>query len=681
MGLDSFFNPEGIAVIGSAGEGKIAQVLLRRFTEGGVENIYAVNPKGQGAGRAAGYTSVQAIGRRIDLAVIASPAGSVVSVLEDCGAAEVQGAIIISSGFSEAGNPQGEAEVKAAARREGIRFIGPNCAGLVNTHANLAATLEVCPEPGHVALVSQSGAMGGLFMSMAAAQRVGISKFVSYGNGADVNAGDFLAYLRDDPETDVIALYLESIRNGREFMAILKTVTAVKPVVVIKSGRTATGQRAALSHTGAMAGSDRIFAAVLDQCGALRAETLEELLDITKGFAARRKMGGKSLGIVTNSGGPAVMAADRADELGLLVSGANEDVRTALASFLPPHAGIQNPVDLTVEGSGGDYEKALRALLHSYDAVIALYVGTPYLKSLPAAEGIIAAADESEKPVFSVFDVGCDLAESLDKLGAAGIPVYTSGERAATALNAIRCYASLREKGRRKPVEVPAETPEPRGEAGPLPEPEAMRLLNDQGIPSPPFLTACSGEEAAERAAELGFPVVMKVVSPGIIHKSDAGGVILDIKNTGDANAAFNRLRNIAGENIFNGVIIYPMISFDRELILGISRDPDFGPVAAFGMGGIYTEVFRDVVFRPAPVDVPEALEMIRSIRSFPILAGTRGKAAADIERLGEILSKFSLLPFLYPEIVEADINPVAISPKGIYALDARIVTVKAKKE
>jgi acyl-CoA synthetase (NDP forming) len=230
-------------------------------------------------------------------------------------------------------------------------------------------------------------------------------------------------------------------------------------------------------------------------------------------------------------------------------------------------------------------------------------------------------------------------------------------------------------------VEVPAETPEPRGEAGTISEPEAMRLLNDQGIPSPPFLTACSREEAVERAIELGFPVVMKVVSPGIIHKSDAGGVILNIKNTGDINAAFERLRKIAGENIFNGVIIYPMISFDRELILGISRDPDFGPVAAFGMGGIYTEVFKDVVFRPAPIDVPEALEMIRSIRSFPILAGTRGKTAVDIERLGEILSKFSLLPFLYPEIIEADINPVVISPGGIYALDARIVTVKAKKE
>jgi acetyltransferase len=647
--------------------------LLHRFIEGGITRVYAVNPKARGVGPAAGYASVQAIGRPIDLAVIASPAGTVPSVLEDCGAAGLQAAIIISSGFSEAGNLQAEAELTATARKLGIRFIGPNCAGLVNTHANLAATLEVCPEPGRIALISQSGAVGGLFMSMAAARRVGISKFVSYGNGADLRAADFLAYLRDDPETDVIALYLESIRDGREFMGVLKTVTAVKPVVVIKAGRTSTGQRAALSHTGAMAGSDGIFAAALEQCGALRAETLEEMLDMSKGFAARRSMGGKSLGIVTNSGGPAVMAADKADELGLHVGETGEAARTALASFLPPHAGIRNPVDLTVEGSGEEYEKALTVLLDSYDGAIALYVGTPYLKSLPVAEGIIRAAEKSGKPVFSVFDVGSDLAESLDRLAAAGIPNYGSGERAVTALNALGRYGARKGKGPQAPADVKV----PKGEAGTIPEPEAMKLLQEEGIPAPPFLTACSAGEAAGGAEKLGFPVVMKVVSPEIIHKSDAGGVILNIRNTEEALRAFNRLQEIARGKRFRGVIIYPMLSFDREIILGISRDPDFGPVVAFGLGGIYTEVFRDISFRVAPIDVPEALEMIRSIKSFPILAGIRGKAAVDIERLGTILSNFSRLPFLHPEIVEADINPVVISPGGIYALDARIVTVK----
>jgi acetyltransferase len=677
MGLDSFFRPRSIAVVGSAGEGKIAQVILNRFIEKGIKHVYAVNPKARGAGPVAGYSSVQAIGRQVDLAIIASPAGTVLSVLEDCGAAGLQAAIVISSGFSEAGNPQGEAELKTTARKLGIRFIGPNCAGLVNTHANLAATLEVCPEPGRIALISQSGAVGGLFMSMAAAQRVGISKFVSYGNGADLRAVDFLTYLRDDPETDVIALYLESIRGGREFMGALKTVTAVKPVVVIKAGRTSTGQRAALSHTGAMAGSDRIFAAALKQCGALRAETPEEMLDMCKGFAAARRMGGKSLGIVTNSGGPAVMAADRADELGLGVPETGEAPRTALASFLPPHAGIRNPVDLTVEGSGEDYEKALGVLLDSYDGAIALYVGTPYLRSLPVAEGIIRAAERSVKPVFSVFDVGSDLAESLDKLAAAGIPNYAGGERAVMALKALASYEAYKERGLRGPAEVFAKIPAPKGEAGTIPEPEAMKLLQEEGIPAPPFLTACSAGEAAGCAEKLGFPVVMKVVSPEIIHKSDAGGVILNVRNAEEAAGAFDRLREVARDKTFHGVIIYPMLSFDREIILGISRDPDFGPVVAFGLGGIYTEVFRDISFRVAPIDVPEALEMIRSIRSFPILAGIRGKGAADIEGLGTILSNFSRLPLRHPEIVEADINPVAISPGGIYALDARIVTVK----
>jgi acetyltransferase len=698
MSLDTFFNPAGVAVIGSAGEGKIANVLLHRLTAGGKEQVYAVNPKAQGVGPVKGYPSVAKIGRQVDLAVIAAPPGTVASVLEDCGTAGVQSAVIITSGFSEAGNAQGEEEIRGIARRHGIRFIGPNCAGLVNTHGRLTATLELCPKPGRIALVSQSGAVGGLFMSLAASHQTGVSKFVSYGNGADVNENELLAYLREDRETEVIALYLESIRDGRAFMDTLKSVTQVKPVVVIKSGRTSSGQRAAMSHTGSMAGSDKIFAAALIQSGALRAETLEELFDLTRGFASTAGSGaapenagpgleGNRLAIVTNSGGPGVMTADRGDDLGLRVAEPPGPVEKVLASFLPPHAGIHNPVDLTVEGTGEEYEKVLTAMLCSYDSAVALYVGTPYLKSLPIAEGIIGGAKKSNKPVFAVFDVGSDLSESLARLEAAGIPNYPSGERAAAALNGLSRYNTLRTKLRReeeRPVrprgyagEVSGEAAGHAGENGadgyPLPEPEGMSLLNLQGIPSPKFGTAASAEEAVQVCGRIGYPGVMKIISPRIIHKSDAGGVILNIKNAGESKTAFAQLAEIGKGKDFKGVIIYPMIEVDREVILGLTRDTNFGPVVAFGLGGIYTEVFKDLVFRIAPISEGEAEEMIREIKSFKILEGSRGKGPIDINRLAKIISDFSRMPFQYPEIIEADINPLAVSPDRIYALDARI--------
>ncbi|MDR1948159.1 MAG: acetate--CoA ligase family protein [Spirochaetaceae bacterium] len=717
MGLDAFFNPRGVAVIGSAGEGKIANVMLRRLIESGMENVYAINPKAQGLGSIAGFPSAAAVGRDIDLAVIASPSSSVVSVMEDCGKAGVKAAIVISSGFSEAGNLKGEEDVYAAAKRYGIRFIGPNCAGLVNTHTNLVTTLEVCPRPGSIALVSQSGAVGGLFMSIAESEKTGISKFVSYGNGADVNSTELLAYLGDDTETSVIALYIESIKNGREFMRVLRSVTPVKPVIVIKAGRTSSGQRATLSHTGSMAGSDAVFDAALSQCGAIRAETLEELFDMAKGFAAvygrdcglpgdRRFAGdqqfpGNRIAIVTNSGGPGVMTADKADELGLKADETPEGAKEALRSFLPPHAGIHNPVDLTVEGTGEDYKKSLAALLEVYDGAVAVYVGTPYLKSLPIAQGISGAAEKSGKPVFTVFDVGSDLEESRELLAASHIPNYASGERAAAALNALYRYGILHTKPGSSKPDLPLAPPEgipSRGSAGAnaaaeritgagtesitgagqaggvLPEPEAMRLLNSIGVPSPVFKTAASAEEAARLAGEIGFPVAIKVVSPRIIHKSDSGGVVLNVKDAEDAVKAFQHLEGIAAGKIFNGVIIYPMVKVDREVIMGITKDNTFGPVVAFGLGGIYTEILKDVVFRVAPIDTDTAEEMIRSIRSFGILSGSRGKGPVNIEKLASILSNFSALPLKYTEVVEGDINPLSVSAEAVYALDARIV-------
>ena len=352
MNLDVMFSPKSTAVFGSASPGKLANVLVHRLMEGGMETIYAVNPKGLGVEAVPGYTSILEIEGPVDLAVIAAPAKTVAGIMEECGQKGVKAAIIISSGFSEAGNAAGEKEVMAIAGKYGIRCVGPNCAGLINTHGNLVATLETMPPKGSISMISQSGAVGGEFMALSGNDGVGIAKFLSYGNGADLTVIDLLEYLKTDAETKVIALYLESVKDGRAFMEAVKQAALVKPVVVVKSGRSSMGQRAAMSHTGAMAGSDAVFDAALKQCGAIRVDTLKELFEVCKGFSLMPPMEGRKIAIVTNSGGPGVMTTDRADKLNMQVPETSPEIRTALAEFLPAYAGMKNPVDITVEGTG-----------------------------------------------------------------------------------------------------------------------------------------------------------------------------------------------------------------------------------------------------------------------------------------------------------------------------------------
>lgn len=675
MSFQALFSPRGVAVAGSVTAGKLGHVLINRLAEGGFENIYAVNPKGQGTGQVPGFTSVEEIGAPVDLVVIASPAATVKNVLEDCGQNGVKAAIIISSGFSEAGNAAGEEEIKQVAKKYGIRYTGPNCAGMVNTHSRLLATLEARPPKGNTALISQSGAVGGAIMAWAEEQGLGISKFVSYGNGSDLNEIEFLNYLKDDPETKVIAMYLENIKHGREFMKILKEVTQVKPVVVIKSGRTSTGQRATLSHTGSMAGSDAVYDAALKECGALRVETIEDLFDLCKGFSALPAVAGCRLAIVTNSGGPGVMAADKAEEVGLEVAEPGSKVKEQLQSFLPPHAGIKNPIDLTVEGTGEDYRRALTAALEDYDAGLVLYIGTPYLEAVPIAKGIIEAARETGKPIVSTIQVGCDVSDSIHLLKENDLPTFVSGERAVRVLSRMAEY----ERYKARTAGLVA-VPEKKGSLpgnGTVLEPDGMALLRENGIPVPKFRFAAGRLEAVDACRSLGYPVVMKVVSPEILHKSDFGGVVLNINDDHAAGEAFDRMKKAAEGKDFRGVVIYPMLKGGREVILGLTRDAQFGPVVAFGLGGIYTEVLKDIVLRVAPVDRAGAEEMIKSIRTYPILKGIRGQEPADLDALADAIVKFSQLPFLYPDIAEADLNPVFVFSKGVFVGDVRLVGEK----
>ncbi|GHS88939.1 CoA-binding protein [Synergistales bacterium] len=675
MDLKAMFYPGSVAVFGSAGEGKLANILAGRLLDGGMKRVCIINPKGESVREARGYSSLSELPDPVELAVIASPANTVKSVLEDCGKTGVKAAVIISSGFSEAGNAQGERELTEVAKRYGIHFIGPNCAGMISTHAHLVATLETAPPMGNISIISQSGAVGGSFMALSAGDGVGIAKFISYGNGGDLTVLELLRYLKNDPETKVVALYLETVPNGRDFMQTVQEVCDVKPVVIVKSGRTNTGQRAALSHTGSMAGADVVCDAALRQCGAIRVDTLQDLFEICKGFATLPPVKGKNLSIVTNSGGPGVMTTDKAETSGLLIEETSDKVKLELRKFLPSFAGIRNPIDLTVEGTGEHYEQAIVTSLTESDAVVALYIGTPYLRAMPIAEGIAAAAKKSGKPVAAVMQVGVDIDESQAYLRERGIPCFSSGERAVSVIAAMAGYEKRRGAGKDgclAHVDAIKNAFEDKDKR--LLEPDAMKLLRESGIPVPKFAFAQSEEEAVKQCEEISYPVVIKIVSPQIVHKSDCGGVVLNVQNAQEVRTVFQRMEKIGAGQDFKGIIIYPMLKGGKEVIIGLSRDPSFGPLVAFGMGGVYTEVLKDITFRVAPVSKNEALEMIREIKMYPLLRGVRGEAPLDVDTLAETISAFSRLPLQYPDIVEADLNPVFMYEKGVLAADVRIL-------
>jgi acyl-CoA synthetase (NDP forming) len=450
MNLDAFFRPRGVAVVGSTGEGKIGRVLVDQLVAGGYSPVYAVNPRGEGApGVAAAAPSLAELvegGAIVDFAVIASPAATVAAVFEDAGRARVRAAVVIASGFSECGETAREEELARVASVHGTRFIGPNCAGLVNTKWSLFPTLETRPPMGDVALVSQSGAIGGAILSWAEEQGVGFSKFVSYGNGADLTDVDFLDYLRGDDETKVVALYLETVSDGRAFLEAARRLSAVKPLVVIKSGRSRAGGRAALSHTGSLAGADAVYDAAFRQCGAIRVDGIEEMFDVCRGLAAFPPIRGRRVVIVTNSGGPGVLTADRAEAAGLELPPPSAALRVRLAARLPSFCSLGNPIDLTVQGGAAEYRDVLSMALAEYDAAVAIDVNTPYLDAALVARGIVAAAAAAGKPVAATFMAGKTAAAALPVLIAGNVADFPTGERAVSTLALLASDQEARAK-------------------------------------------------------------------------------------------------------------------------------------------------------------------------------------------------------------------------------------------
>jgi len=440
MSIERLFYPRGVAVVGSTSEGKLGLELVRQILEGGYKDLFAVNPKAQGAFSVPGFKALSHINQPVDAAVIVTPPHTVAGVLEDCGRAGVRAAAIITAGFSETGNHEGEAHLKRVSEKYGIRFIGPNCAGFLNTARSLYPTLESRPPAGRVGLITQSGAMGGVFLGLAKEQGLGVSKFVNYGNAADLNEIEFLRYFADDPETKVVGLYIESVQDGREFTAAMKTCTQVKPLIVIKAGRMQSGKRAALSHTGSLAGADVVYESAIRQSGAVRIHSIEEMFDLCKGFLFVSPPKGRRMVIVTNSGGPGVLAADRAEELGLEVPEPSAALKEELSRFLPGPCALGNPIDLTVEGTEEGYRETLRTVLKEYDAVLALNITTPYLDSMPLARGICDGAEGTEKPVVASFLPRYLVSEAAAYLEERGVPAFATAERAVAAVSRMGEY-------------------------------------------------------------------------------------------------------------------------------------------------------------------------------------------------------------------------------------------------
>ena len=727
--LDSLFYPRTVAVFGSAKEGRIAhQILTQLVRVGYTGRLVAVNPKAEqpeGIPSVPAFAGAREVTGGLDLAVLALPAQFAEAAVREAGAAGAPVAVVITSGFAEAGNVEGERRLLAAAREAGVRLIGPNCAGIMNTANRLSASIESRAWPGRVAFITQSGAVGGAVLGLAGTRGIGFSKFVSYGNRADLGEAELLEYLTEDPETDVIALYLESVADGARLLPVLAAAAAVKPVIAIKAGRTAAGQRAAGSHTGSLAGTDEVFDAAFRRACVIRAAGIEEMLDLCDAFAHLPPPSGRRVAIVTNSGGPGILAADRAEELGLQVAEPSAKLQSGLREFLSERCAVGNPVDLTVEGSGANYERTLRLLLEGgYDAAIAMNVATPFLDSVDLARGLIAARDAlaggagapepagsaappypaanagagsappprvapAPKPIAAVFAAGDVVAEAVRVLQQAGVPCFPSGERAALALARLHERQKLLAAARRasrgplpKPRRLPWPPAEAAGDPGRawtaalVPEPDGWSFLHGLGLPFPAFRYCRSAVEAAAAAVSLTAPLVMKVVSPEVLHKSDRGGVVLGIEKAAAVERAFADLSARFAGASFRGALIAEQVAGGLEVIVGLKRDPAFGPVVLAGMGGVWTELLHDAAVSLAPVDEAEALAMLDGLKSAPLLAGFRGSPSRDRQALAALIARVSLLACEYPDIAEVDLNPVLVlaEGQGVRVADVRIL-------
>jgi acetyl coenzyme A synthetase (ADP forming)-like protein len=696
--LKAIFAPRSVAVIGaSAKQHSLGRAVFANLLFAGYNGcVYPVNTKAKNVLGVRAYPNVTDVPDEVDLAVVLVPAGYVPQVLKDAGRKGCKGAIVISAGFKEIGGSGIELEhqLQAVARQYGMAVVGPNCFGVINTDpsTSLNATFSRSfPLGGNIAFISQSGAVGVAALEYAAGEKIGFSKFISVGNKADINENHVLEALAEDPMTDVILLYVEGLENPKEFVKLAHLISEKKPILGVKSGRTREGAKAAASHTGALSGSDEVYDSLFAQCGVLRVDTLEDLFRFGMAFAHQPLPRGRRVAIVTNAGGPGIMATDNSIRHGLELAQLDPKTKSIMTADLPPTVSLSNPIDLIGDADESRYQLALQAVLTDDNVDGAIVICVPQmLTNLEATSKVIAQqARFSSKPVFAVYMATGDIENSLKILENAQIPHYRFPEDAARSLSAMARYVKWRTRPRTEirhfedvqPETVRAILAKAKSEKRRfLPEPEAHAVLKAYGLPMLRSKMVGDATEATTVAEEIGFPVVLKIVSPDIIHKVDVGGVRLNLESEDDVRHAYEDLIQQVksakdGAKIW-GVLVQEMVRGGKETILGMKRDPQFGPLLMFGLGGIYVEVLRDVTFRIAPIRELGAHNMIDNIKGIKLLMGYRGEPPSDLEAIANSLSRLSQLVIEFPEIEEMDINPLIVLPAGSGArvVDARIL-------
>jgi len=693
--LDSFFNPDSVAIIGASRDPeKLGYAVLANLIEGGFAGpVYPVNPKADEILGLRAYRSITEIPEPVALAVVVIPYRFVPAVLEECGVKGVPAVVVISAGFREAGREglEREMELIEIAHRYQMRLIGPNCLGVIDTGTPLNASFAAgMPPVGPIDFMSQSGALGTAVLDIAMAGTIGFSKFVSLGNKADVSEIDLLEAWGDDPNSKVIMVYVEGVSDGQRFIEVARDVTRKKPIVAIKSGVTASGSRAVSSHTGTLAGSEAAYKAAFRQAGVIRAPSMESLFDYALAFAYQPLLQGDRIGIVTNAGGPGILATDALERAGLRIPRLTGDVARELSEYLPGAASVANPVDVLGDAMADRYERAVQLVSADpkVDGLMVILTPQAMTEIETTAKAIGTAAQGSGKPVLACFMGEDRVGPGIEILRRYGVPNYAFPERAASAFAAMRDYR--RELAREIFLPPPCVECVPsvrdlfdrvraegRVSIGDL---EAWTVLEAYGFRIPQSRLAKTPEEAIEIAEEIGYPVVLKIASPDILHKTDVGGVRINLGSADEVRDAFDLMvyragRYVPGATIW-GCQVQEMAPKGREVLLGMSRDPQFGPLVAFGLGGIYVEALKDVSFRVAPYSREEADEMIREIRSYALLEGVRGEPPADHEAMVDALMRLGRLVTDFPEIVELDINPLMVfdQGRGAMAIDMRLV-------
>ena len=698
MSIDAFFKPAAVAVIGaSTSPEKLGHAVLKNLVEGGYLEaggaVYPINPGADEILGMTAYADVSEVDGDIDLAVVVIPYQVVPKALESCGQKGIPSAIVITAGFREAGREglNRELELIEIAKRHGIRLVGPNCLGVIDTFTPMNASFSAgMPPRGPMAFMSQSGALGTAILDWAMAGRLGMSKFVSLGNKADVSEVDLLEAWADDQDSNVILMYVEGLPDGQAFIETARRVSKKKPIVALKSGITQAGSRAVSSHTGSLAGSEQAYGAAFRQAGVLRADSLQSMFDYALGFGYLPPLRGGRVAIVTNAGGPGILATDALERAGLRLAELSPECVRRLEAELPDAASASNPVDVLGDARAERYRFALEQVVAepSVDAIIVILTPQAMTEIEATAQAILDQIETAEVPILACFMGEARIKRGTEVLQAKGVPNFAYPERPAMVLSAMLTYKDYQAEpiptfetleGDRESVRQVLERARSAGRVT-VGDAESQEILTAYGIDIPPAKLAANPDEAVDIAGDLGYPVVLKIASPDILHKTDVGGVRVDLRDASQVRDAFDlityRAQRYLPEARLWGCLVQKMAPSGLEVLIGMNRDPQFGPLVTFGLGGIYVETLRDVAFRIAPFSRAEVEEMIEEIRAKALLDGVRGQPAVDKSAIVDTLLRIGQLVQDFPEIAELDINPYVVYERqqGGLALDMRLV-------